>query len=82
MGVLIIFIILGKTLLARTLAKVLQVPFSMSDATPFTQAGYVGEDVELVIHRLLQVSLQTRNMRNRKTAILDVHLRVLAYVEL
>ncbi|CAO3665665.1 unnamed protein product [Umbelopsis ramanniana] len=44
----------GKTLLARTLAKVLQVPFSMSDATPFTQAGYVGEDVELVIHRLLQ----------------------------
>jgi len=54
-------------LLARTLAKVLQVPFSMSDATPFTQAGYVGEDVELVIHRLLQVSLQTRNMRHRKS---------------
>lgn len=44
----------GKTLLARTLAQVLQVPFSMSDATPFTQAGYVGEDVELVIQRLLQ----------------------------
>lgn len=44
----------GKTLLARTLAKVLNVPFSMSDATPFTQAGYVGEDVEMVIHRLLQ----------------------------
>ncbi|KAJ1977434.1 ATP-binding protein [Dimargaris verticillata] len=44
----------GKTLLARTLAKVLNVPFSMSDATPFTQAGYVGEDVELVIQRLLQ----------------------------
>ncbi|KAK9760910.1 ATP-binding protein [Basidiobolus ranarum] len=44
----------GKTLLARTLAKVLRVPFSMSDATPFTQAGYVGEDVELVIQRLLQ----------------------------
>ncbi|OZJ04790.1 hypothetical protein BZG36_01871 [Bifiguratus adelaidae] len=37
----------GKTLLARTLAKILQVSFSMSDATPFTQAGYVGEDVEL-----------------------------------
>lgn len=46
----------GKTLLARTLAQVLQVPFSMSDATPFTQAGYVGEDVELVIQRLLQVN--------------------------
>ncbi|KAF9581052.1 hypothetical protein BGW38_002069, partial [Lunasporangiospora selenospora] len=44
----------GKTLLARTLAKILNVPFSMSDATPFTQAGYVGEDVEMVIHRLLQ----------------------------
>ncbi|KAJ1913170.1 ATP-binding protein [Tieghemiomyces parasiticus] len=44
----------GKTLMARTLAKVLNVPFSMSDATPFTQAGYVGEDVELVIQRLLQ----------------------------
>lgn len=45
----------GKTLLAKTLAQVLEVPFSMSDATPFTQAGYVGEDVELVIQRLLQV---------------------------
>ncbi|KAI8982470.1 P-loop containing nucleoside triphosphate hydrolase protein [Mycotypha africana] len=44
----------GKTLLARTLAQILQVPFSMSDATPFTQAGYVGEDVELVIQRLLR----------------------------
>lgn len=45
----------GKTLLAKTLASVLQVPFSMSDATSFTQAGYVGEDVESVIERLLQV---------------------------
>ncbi|KAI8886715.1 ClpX, ATPase regulatory subunit [Backusella circina FSU 941] len=44
----------GKTLLAKTLAQVLEVPFSISDATPFTQAGYVGEDVELVIQRLLQ----------------------------
>ncbi|KAI9308807.1 P-loop containing nucleoside triphosphate hydrolase protein [Cunninghamella echinulata] len=44
----------GKTLLAKTLAQILEVPFSSSDATPFTQAGYVGEDVELVIHRLLQ----------------------------
>ncbi|KAG0179774.1 hypothetical protein DFQ29_001684 [Apophysomyces sp. BC1021] len=44
----------GKTLLAKTLAQILQVPFSMSDATPFTQAGYVGDDVELVIQRLLQ----------------------------
>ncbi|OMJ27563.1 ATP-dependent Clp protease ATP-binding subunit ClpX [Smittium culicis] len=43
-----------KTLLAKTIASILNVPFSMSDATPLTQAGYVGEDVELVIHRLLQ----------------------------
>ncbi|KAJ1815053.1 ATP-binding protein [Coemansia sp. RSA 2598] len=44
----------GKTLLAKTLAQVLDVPFSVSDATPLTQAGYVGEDVEIVIQRLLQ----------------------------
>lgn len=46
----------GKTLLARTLAKVLDVPFAMSDATAFTQAGYVGEDAEMCIHRLLQAA--------------------------
>ncbi|OMH79061.1 ATP-dependent Clp protease ATP-binding subunit ClpX, partial [Zancudomyces culisetae] len=44
----------GKTLLAKTIAGILKVPFSMSDATPLTQAGYVGDDVETVIHRLLQ----------------------------
>lgn len=46
----------GKTLLAKTLAQILHVPFSMNDATPFTQAGYVGEDVEVVVQRLLQNS--------------------------
>ncbi|KAL5508014.1 MCX1 [Sanghuangporus vaninii] len=46
----------GKTLLARTLARVLDVPFSQSDATSFTQAGYVGEDVDMCIHRLLIAS--------------------------
>ncbi|KAF8450759.1 ClpX ATPase regulatory subunit [Boletus edulis BED1] len=46
----------GKTLLARTLARVLDVPFSVSDATSFTQAGYVGEDVEMAIQRLLQAA--------------------------
>ena len=45
---------LGKTLLARTLARVLNVPFSMNDATTLTEAGYVGEDIESVIYRLLQ----------------------------
>jgi ATP-dependent Clp protease ATP-binding subunit ClpX len=46
----------GKTLLARTLAKVLDVPFAISDATTLTEAGYVGEDVENVVLRLLQAS--------------------------
>ncbi|MCW5197522.1 ATP-dependent Clp protease ATP-binding subunit ClpX [Buchnera aphidicola] len=44
----------GKTLLAETLAKILDVPFSISDATTLTEAGYVGEDVENIIQRLLQ----------------------------
>ena len=44
----------GKTLLAQTLARILDVPFTMADATTLTEAGYVGEDVESVISRLLQ----------------------------
>ncbi len=44
----------GKTLLARTLAKILDVPFCIADATALTEAGYVGEDVETIILRLLQ----------------------------
>ncbi|MFH0731741.1 MAG: ATP-dependent Clp protease ATP-binding subunit ClpX [Candidatus Omnitrophota bacterium] len=44
----------GKTLLARTLARILEVPFAICDATPLTEAGYVGEDVENVLLRLLQ----------------------------
>lgn len=46
----------GKTLLAKTISKVLNVPFCIADATVLTQAGYVGEDVESVLSRLLQVS--------------------------
>jgi ATP-dependent Clp protease ATP-binding subunit ClpX len=46
----------GKTLLARTLARILEVPFAISDATTLTEAGYVGEDVENVILRLLQAA--------------------------
>jgi ATP-dependent Clp protease ATP-binding subunit ClpX len=45
----------GKTLMARTIAKLLNVPFSIVDATVFTEAGYVGEDVESMLSRLLQV---------------------------
>ncbi|KAL1749808.1 P-loop containing nucleoside triphosphate hydrolase protein [Schizophyllum commune] len=44
----------GKTALAKTLARTLDVPFAVSDATAFTQAGYVGEDVEMAIHRLVR----------------------------
>nr|POF18036.1 atp-dependent clpx-like chaperone, mitochondrial [Quercus suber] len=43
----------GKTLMAKTLARVLDVPFSMSDCTPFTQAGYIGEDADVCVQRLL-----------------------------
>lgn len=46
----------GKTLLARTIAKLLDVPFTIVDATVFTEAGYVGEDVESILTRLLQVA--------------------------
>lgn len=46
----------GKTLMARTIARLLNVPFAIVDATVFTEAGYVGEDVESMLSRLLQVS--------------------------
>ncbi len=46
----------GKTLLARTVAKMLNVPFCIADATALTEAGYVGEDVESILSRLLQVA--------------------------
>ena len=44
----------GKTLLAQTLARLLDVPFTIADATTLTEAGYVGEDVENIIQKLLQ----------------------------
>mgnify|MGYP000063770203 CR=1 FL=1 len=46
----------GKTLLAQTLAKILNVPFAIADATALTEAGYVGEDIESLLTRLLQVA--------------------------
>jgi ATP-dependent Clp protease ATP-binding subunit ClpX len=46
----------GKTHLARTLARILDVPFAMADATPLTQAGYVGEDVESIVAKLLRAA--------------------------
>ena len=46
----------GKTLLAQTLARILNVPFTIADATTLTEAGYVGEDVENIILNLLQAA--------------------------
>ena len=46
----------GKTLLAKTIARILNVPFAIADATVLTEAGYVGEDVESILSRLLQAS--------------------------
>jgi ATP-dependent Clp protease ATP-binding subunit ClpX len=54
----------GKTLLAQTMARMLNVPFVMADATTLTEAGYVGEDVENIIQKLLQSSSTTLNVRN------------------
>jgi ATP-dependent protease Clp ATPase subunit len=52
-----ITLLIGKTLLARTLARVLDVPFAMADCTSLTEAGYIGEDVESVLSKLLVVCL-------------------------
>jgi len=49
----------GKTLLAQTLARILNVPFAIADATTLTEAGYVGEDVENILLRLLQAAITT-----------------------
>jgi ATP-dependent Clp protease ATP-binding subunit ClpX len=61
----------GKTLLAQTLAKILNVPFAIADATTLTEAGYVGEDVESVLTRLLQVSGFDVNRASRGIIYID-----------
>lgn len=61
----------GKTLLARTIAKMLDVPFSIADATVFTQAGYVGEDVENILTRLLQVANYNTEAAERGIVFID-----------
>jgi len=61
----------GKTLLAQTLAKILNVPFAIADATTLTEAGYVGEDVESVLTRLLQVSEYDANKASRGIVYID-----------
>ncbi len=61
----------GKTLLARTIAKMLKVPFAIGDATSLTQAGYVGEDVETLLVRLLQDANYDVNKAQRGIVFID-----------
>ncbi len=61
----------GKTLLARTIAKLLDVPFTIVDATVFTEAGYVGEDVESILSRLLQVADYNLDAAQRGIVFID-----------
>ncbi len=61
----------GKTLLARTIAKLLDVPFTIVDATVFTEAGYVGEDVESILSRLLQVADDNVALAERGIVFID-----------
>ena len=61
----------GKTLIARTIAKLLEVPFTIVDATVFTEAGYVGEDVESILSRLLQVADYDREAAERGIVFID-----------
>ena len=61
----------GKTLLAKTIARVLNVPFAIVDATVFTEAGYVGEDVESILSRLLQVCNFDVNAAQRGIVYID-----------
>ena len=61
----------GKTLMARTIAKMLDVPFTIVDATVFTEAGYVGEDVESILTRLLQVADYNLESTQRGIVFID-----------
>ena len=61
----------GKTLLARTIAKLIDVPFTIVDATVFTEAGYVGEDVESILSRLLQVANYDLPLAERGIVFID-----------
>ena len=61
----------GKTLLAETLAKILDVPFAMADATTLTEAGYVGEDVENILLKLYQAAGENRELAEKGIIYID-----------
>jgi ATP-dependent Clp protease ATP-binding subunit ClpX len=61
----------GKTLLAETLARVLDVPFAMADATTLTEAGYVGEDVENILLKLFQAAGENRELAEKGIVYID-----------
>lgn len=61
----------GKTLISKTLARILEVPFSISDCTPFTQAGYIGEDAEVCVQRLLAAANYDVARAERGIIVLD-----------
>lgn len=61
----------GKTLLAKTIARILKVPFAIVDATVLTEAGYVGEDIESILTRLLQVADYNVNVAERGIVFID-----------
>jgi len=61
----------GKTLLAETLAKILDVPFAMADATTLTEAGYVGEDVENILLKLYQAAGENKELAERGIVYID-----------
>ena len=61
----------GKTLLAQTLARILNVPFAIADATTLTEAGYVGEDVESILSRLLQAADYNQSLAEKGIVFID-----------
>lgn len=73
-------LLVGKTLLARTLAKCLNVPFVICDCTSLTQAGYVGEDIESIIAKLLCVS--TKSTWRKKSFIYSHRRQILVWRKL
>lgn len=67
----------GKTLLAETLARLLDVPFTMADATTLTEAGYVGEDVENIIQKLLQNAI---TMLQKRSVVSSISMKLTKFL--